>query len=313
MSDSVILSLKTLGNTESTELQSCISFTFTKDRFIPFSRIDATFLCDSEIQGITEAELTVNNVLVHKGIIDSVDYNVTSECRTIRIKSRGYSCALLTNEVKEGIHYHATPQTILEEVPEISDIDIEDVTLKDSFVYFDTDSTLWTALTYLGLYSDSTLPFIGYTNTIRYTPYSRNINITPPQDKIISFSSSNDYTKIISHVHMKDTNGTYDTYNDFSQDAIDRNIIRHRYIPLDMQWLHMPESALTSRLDYSMRYIYSDSMTYIGFNGEDISDRFSIICDNTEKSDLDIGAIMICGAKGIITTKLTTFHNRYNY
>lgn len=311
MNDTIKLSLGIKNSDERIILDSCERFIFSKDRYIPFSNLDVTFLSEDKITDIIDVEFSINEQLVHKGLLDRCEFRINNSKKTISLKSRGYTCSLLNNDVISGFYYNATPQKMLAQAPLLVNIDVEQQPMNDCFVYLDNRANIWTAMSYLGLYTFNNLPFVSYTNTIRFTPKNSKL-IYPLPCQIVSYSGGNDYMKMVSHIHMKDTDGSYGSYSYGSNEAIERNIIRHRYIPLDNQWLQNPQGALTSRINQSMRDLGYEQLTYLGFNGEDLSDRFTIDIPSVLKENIDISAIQVTGKNGIIQTKLTYYDNLYN-
>ena len=131
-------------------------------------------------------------------------------------------------------------------------------------------------------------------------------------DKLITFSENLDNTKIVSHIHMRDLEGTYNSFNIENQYATSRKIIRHKHINYDRQWTNDNDNGLQYKVNYFMRGCKSYEVVYKGFNGEDINDIFSIQTNLAVLPSKNISAINIFGNDKGIFTKLTAYVDNYN-
>ena len=284
---------------------------FSKERYTPFSTFRGTFALHSAIGEIFDVELCVNGLLIHKGVVDFSETKLLPAHRVLTVSSRGYSFALGYNELPAGLQYGVTLASLMAQVP-VPNVTFEAVTTPANFLYIKPHASLWDAVVNLCLKVNSTQPYIAYPNVIRFTKHANSKLVSfSSADRIGSLSDGNDLSTVISHIHMKDTNDSYNTYNATSQFATDRSIVRHKYIDLDRQWLDSPTKALTFRLNYAMRGSLFSTLTYRGFSGEDINDRFSVSADGITAPAKYISKLEIFGNKNGVFTRLTAYKDAY--
>jgi hypothetical protein len=125
---------------------------------------------------------------------------------------------------------------------------------------------------------------------------------------VISSGVGMDTTKIVSDIHMQDINGSYSVYNLNNPIANNLNIVRHKQIDLDRQYLSNPQDALTHKVNFSMRGYYFVYATYNGYQGEDICDYVNFY---NYFSHSRISKLEIDGNNGNIVTKVYAYTDNY--
>lgn len=312
MGNTIILSILEKDKLVRKELAECISMSFMKERYTPFSTFKGTFVVADDIGEIVDVEVRIDNLLIHKGLVDISEIKQLPSHRQVTISSRGYTFALGYNEIEAGLQYDLNLEGILTQKDILPNISYETPTKIVGYLYVKTHSSIWDSVVNLCLKSENDYPYIAYPNMIRFTKHlnPKVLNFSS-MDNVIALSDGNDLSKVISHINMKDLSDSYDTYHEASQFALDRNIIRHRYIDLDKQWLANNNQGLIYRLNYGMRGGIFNSITYKGFNGEDLNDRFCISVVGFEKPEQYISKVEIFGSKKGLYTKLTAYKDAY--
>lgn len=306
--NSIRLIVKCTGGTL-IPLSHCIDFHFQKEYYTPFTTLSGTFITSKKIENVIDVTLMVNNSLIHKGIIDSFTFKETNSFSTISFTSRGYSSMLSQNEITPGLVTAVSLNNIMTRFFPIPNVTYEDISVTSNYIFIKDHATIWDGICNLCLKQRSIYPYIYGPNKIMFSKPTapKNLTFTKKSGKIISFENSCEYGKILSDIHMRDANGEYNVYNKTDTDAANCGIVRHKHILLDRQWLDDPQKGLGFKFNFSMRGFKSESITYLGYYGEDINDLVSfngIIERRISRLDLK------GNSKGIIT-KLTCYFDRY--
>ena len=159
----------------------------------------------------------------------------------------------------------------------IPEVTYEASTKTANYLYIKEHASLWDTVVNLCLKVEKTYPYVSYPNNIRFTKHQNpKMLYFENYNQYISHSECQDYTKVVSNIHMRDLDGTYDTFNKQNQFAVDRKIIRHKHINYDRQWTSLEDAGLGYKINYTMRGNNSTQLLYKGFLGEDINDTFCI-------------------------------------
>ena len=311
--DTISLSVSIKGINSRKVFSNCLSFNFKKERYTPYSTFSGRFLINFTFNEIVDVEVRVNNTLIHKGVVDVCKKTKTAKGYILFISSRGYSLSLghcmLANEIKYGL----TLTQLISESYAPPNVTYSDTGATVNYLYIKEHASLWEAVISHSLKVGNFYPYIAYPNKIVCSmpanPKTIEINNA---DKLISFSENLDNTKIVSHIHMRDLEGKYNSFNIENQYATSRKIIRHKHINYDRQWTNDNDNGLQYKVNYFMRGCKSYEVVYKGFNGEDINDIFSIQTNLAVLPSKNITAINIFGNDKGIFTKLTAYVDNYN-
>lgn len=311
--DTVSLSVAVYGYNSKKVFDNCLSFNFIKERYTPYSVFSGSFLINDLSGEIIDVEVKINNVLVHKGVVDTCKKTMSSKGMVMSITSRGYTVSLghcmLVTEIKYGV----TLRSLMKDYYSLPNVTYKDTGNTANYLYIKEHASLWDAIVNLSLKNESFYPYISYTNCICISkPASPKSIVFDNNNKLLSYSENYDYSKIISHIHMRNLEGTYNSYNAENKFAINRNIIRHKHINYDRQWVALDDLGLSYKINFSMRGNKSITVEYKGFNGEDIYDKFSVLTDKVKVSNKDISTIQIYGNGKGIFTRLTAYFDSYN-
>lgn len=300
MSNNITVILTDINNISYT-YNDIISFKIQKEYFTPYTSASVSLITDSEYAQYKEISISIDSHSVHYGLIDTVNYCVKPENIVMTITSKSFSSLLIQNQPVPGMMYNTSLNSLMESFIDIPHITHEDNSTVQNYIFLKDNASLWDAVVNISYKISGIYPYIRNSNDIRISTFSTPVNFTFNQQTILSNGICLDYTKIISDYHMQDVDGNYDTYNLNNASAVARNIVRHKQIPLDRQYLNDPYQSMQNRLTYNMRGHFSEYTEYIGFNGEDINDTY----DDTKRID----KIIVSGSASGIKTKIFNYKN----
>ncbi len=283
-----------------------IGFKCRKERYTPYSSLDVTAVCKSadSVSDIREVRLEISGNAVHSGIMDNMTISESGGLKKIRITSRSFSSMLSQNELEPELMAGITLNKLMSESMTVPNVTWQSSTESVRYIYVKEHDSQWTAIVNLGLTLNGQYPYIGGTNEIRLT--QRSAAVLVPQN-VYEVGTTEDYSKMASHYHMKDVNGDY-SYNYTDGYAESRGIIRHKYVNFDRQFLALADFGLQYKLNFSQRGCRSKFMRYLGWCGEELRSmvRFP---DNTVA---EVSVIEISGnAKKGIFTMTGCYYDRY--
>lgn len=303
MSGSAVLTLKTAsGGTFSTD--KLLGFKCVKERYTPYSSLNAVVLGGEGISDISEAQFYIDGKLLHKGIMDGLTVTKSGGRTILRLSSRGFSSMLSQNELAPGLMAGLTLNQLMSEKMIVPNVTWQDSSEKVRYIYVKDHDSQWSAIVSLCLTLNNDYPYIGKVNEVRLSP--ENVKTVTPRD-IFEEGVTGDYSRMVSHYHMKDIQGEY-TFNYTDSFATERGIVRHKYIAHDKQFVGLDHYGLQYRLNYTERGCKSRFLTYLGYSGEELRDRV-VFPDGTSP---EISLIEICGnTKKGIYTKDVCYYDRY--
>lgn len=285
------------------DFTNCISFYFVKEVYTPYTLFEGTFVMPSTVpHDINRVAFYIDNKNIHFGIVDSIDFYKEKGNAYIRIKSKSFTSLLCQNQPVPGMNPNVTLSDVM------SGFSIPYVTYESTgtvkYIYVKEGSTLWDAAANFNFKLNGGYPYIEGTNTLRVTLKTPDeINIA---DELVTRTGTlYDYTKLISHLHMKDAEGTYDVFSRSNEYVINHKIVRHKQIPLDMQYLNDPDAGLLFKLNYSMRGCNCRYVEYVGYSGEDLNDNLTSTAGGI--SSERIRKLVISGRNSIIRTTLGVY------
>lgn len=282
-----------------------IGFRCVKERYTPYTELTITAYADELLADVADVSLYIEGKPVHSGIMDSLTVTEGGGRRIMRISSKGFTSMLSQNELEPGLLSNINFSTLMAEKAALPNIMWQDSQETVRYIYVEEHDSQWEAIVNLSLMLNEDYPYIGSYNQVRLTAEDEPLVIVP--EKIIEVGSTGDYSKMVSHYHMKDVNDEY-SYNYTDGFAEERGIIRHKYIAYDRQFVALSHLGLQYRLNFTQRGCRSRFLTYSGYLGEELRDRV-VFPDGTEA---EISAIEICGnAKKGVFTKVYCYYDRY--
>lgn len=290
-------------------LENCLSFSFEKELYMPFTKSSGRFFlpsaADFDVRNVMTVELYLDGILRHCGLPDNITIRPYAGGRIISFVSRGYTLLLMQNEPYPEINTNVTLKSLVERNMTVPQIVCEDPTPTERYIYVKEKSTVWDAVVAYSIKALGNYPYVRSTNTVCVNIGSRGV-INYSSSTLIDEGRALDTSNILSDVHMidEDLGVQYDAHD---QDAEDIGIVRSKYYPLDKQWLYSPQTGLQAKLDYSNRAIKQSFFTYTGCLSEDIMDTIQ----GTALNGLRISCIHTWGNKNGIFTTVSSYHDRY--
>jgi len=301
--DNAELTLKTTGGTTFV-INKLAGFRCQKERYTPYSTLDATVIGGEGVSDVVEAKLSVGGKVLHRGIMDSLTVTKSGGRTVMRLSSRGFSSMLAQNELAPGLLAGLSLNSLMSEKMIVPNVTWQKSSQTVRYIYVNEHDSQWSAIVSLSLALNEDYPYIGAVNEVRLSPV--NPKTVAPKN-IFEEGNSGDYSKMVSHYHMKDVNGSY-SYNYTDGFASARGIVRHKYIAYDRQFVGLSDYGLKYRLGFTERGCKSRFMTYIGYGGEELRDK-AVFPDGAV---CEISAVEICGnAKRGIFTKDICYFDKY--
>lgn len=279
------------------ESNRCIWFDFHKDAYTPYTTLSCSFIIDESEFVPRNIKFLIGENAVHFGLVDTLSTSNYGGNFLVKLKSRGFTSLLCQNQVTPGMYTNCSLNSLMSDFIDIPNVTHQDCTETSNYIYVKTGSTLWEAIANLGFNQEQAYPFIRGTNEVCLWASDDYQSFVYDLDSVIDYGSCFDYTKIVSDFHMEDVEGTYNIYNFSNQNSQDKNIVRHKHIGLDRQFLSEPIDALIARNKFSTRMCEYKYVKYMGYNGEDLYD----IVTNDDLV-IPIKRVSIKGnARGIVT------------
>lgn len=236
----------------------CINFSYEKERYTPYTTVSGLFVCKYELPVVAKVRLYINGNAVHYGLVDKYEYFTESGVTYIKFSSRGFSMGLSQNQPMPGINAKVNLQGLIDKNIVIPHVTYEQDTLEQNYIFVKENSSLWDAIVALGQKSYGEYPYICGENQVRLTKKSQNSEYTTLSNApLIKRGSGMNLLNVVSNYHMKDTEDEY-SYNYESEVASEYEIVRHKYISLDKQWLYAPSDGLMHKSKFSQKGIAYD-------------------------------------------------------
>lgn len=289
--------------------EKSLSFRFEKEYYTPYASLNAVFIFANTITKITDVKLYINTKLIHHGFVDTADISVISNGSVkVRVSSKSYTYMLIQNQLEPGLKSNISLNSLMDSFIAIPNITHENNSDTQNYIFVKNNSNMWDAVENLCFKLNGGTPYIEGTNNVRITLKEPAVTQTFNNSNVISYGMLNDYTKILSDIHMQDVNNTYNVYNMSNSVAYQYNIVRHKHIELDKQYLSDPDSALTFRINHSMENCFSYYAQYQGYNGEDLNDNFAI---SSVMNMARINRVLVTGGSNGIVTKLFAYFDKF--
>ncbi len=298
------------GAISAVSLNKCIYFSLDKERYTPYTTFKGSFIIPEYYEEIISIKFLIDGNAVHYGSVDSAKMTFKTGFYRLDISSRSYTLALGLNQPKPQINSSVSLSSLLSNNVSLSNVTYETGTKTVNYIYVLENSTLWDAVVAYSLKAYNKYPYIYKTNEIRINAptsiKSRDYN----QSSIIEIYNGSTLSNLISHIHMRDTDGNYEKYNLTDNYAISRDIIRHKQIPLDRQWLADTNMALTSRINYAKRGTKYRGIKALGYSGEELFDKFKYSFNSTSNT-CNIHKLNISGSNNVIYTTMYEYFDAY--
>ncbi len=292
-------------------LNKCIYFNVNKERYTPYTSFNGSFIMSDPYEEIISIKFFIDGNVIHYGSVDSSRITLKNNCYRLDISSRSYTLALGLNQPKPQLNTNVSLSSLFSGNVQLKNITYEKDSIIVNYIYVLDNSTLWDAVVAYALKAYNRYPYIYKTNEVRVNlptdAKTRNYN------NLIELFNGSTLSNLISHIHMRDTDGNYETYNITDDYSVSRDIIRHKQIPLDMQWLSSPDKALTTRINFAKRGTKYRGIKVLGYSGEELFDKFTYIHKSLGNQNCTIHKLNISGKNNVIYTTMYQYDDAYKY
>lgn len=289
---------------------SLINFKFKRERYTPYTTLEAHLLANITVTDITAVYLYIDGNPVHCGMADMISHKNSKGRNIITVFSRGFSMLLGQNEPIPGIISDTNLSQLVSYNTKIPFVECQQGTDNVNYIYVKEKSTIWDAICAYAYKAYKTYPYITQTNTINVSPVEGSSVHDYSSDVIIHYGDSISTTGMISQIYMADSNGEY-SYTLENVKIAGRNIVRKKYYPLDRQWLSSPYDGLQSKLNYSNKGYKTAELQYKGFKYENLMDKAVYQNNNFLIDSESISAIEVTGNRMGIFTKIVVYRDSY--
>ncbi len=253
---------------------NCLSAALEAEVYTPYAKLTAVYAAQAAVSGtVSGISLYADGSRVFFGIADSVQQIRRGGGWLVRVRSRSFTSVLAQNELVPGLHTDMTLERLMTGFYEFPHVAYEPYA-GSGYIYVKDGTSLWDSIVHFGYKLTGRYPYIRG-NTVRLTLPDEPLTAAPPAESVLEYGIVQNTEKLISTYHMADISENYDAYQLDNAAAAEVQIVRHRQLLLDRQYLYDPEQALQFRCRYSCRGWQADTVTYSGYSGEQLGDRVS--------------------------------------
>ena len=300
--------LRRTDGAASSEETRLLSFHFVKEAYTPYTTLTAVIDTEEEnFLSVCEALFYINDKLVHHGLIDSIEKTETEKGRTVTLASRGFTSQLCQNQLQPGLIENISINSLMDSYYVLPFVTHENSSDSTGYIYVKSSSTMWDGVVNLTYKQNGIYPYIQGTNCVRTTAEQNPHTFTFDDSQLISRGSAGSFRRMISDFHMADISGNYGNCDLTDSEAVNRFIVRNRYLELDRQFLYNPQQALEYRDKFAKRASQRYFCRYSGYSGEDLNDLVSF----GEISSKRICKIDIAGDYSGIFTELSVYYDGF--
>ena len=233
----------------------------------------------------------MNGFTIHCGLLDNLILNSTLNYSHATISSKSFTSLLCQNQLEPKLMGNVSLNSLVDDFISIPEVSHEDNSESVNYIFVKNGSTLWDAVVNLNNKINGGHPYICNNNKIMISKKTNPLSVTLTNDSLTDFGYGFDTT-----------------YNLNNYDVSRFNIVRHKQIDLDRQYLSNPQDALIHKINYSMRGYYFCFGTYYGYSGEDIGDYINF---PNAKPNSRVSKLEVTGSKGIVSTKVYAYYDNY--
>ncbi len=285
----------------------CVQFRIEKEAYTPYSRFEGIFVSSwRDLSNVSRVQFIYGVKTIHDGMGDSIEIYRQDYVTFLKVVSTSFSSMLCQNQTAPGMRTNLRFSDLSSEFASIPNVYFES-TPRLNYIYIKEGSTMWDAAVNFSFRLNGTYPYVTSANLVRTTPAANN-QITVENRNIIKTGITYDRTKMISDISMQDIEGNYNSYTLKNENSALCNIIRKKQIPLDMQYLNDPQSALDYRIKFSMRSFKCTYAVYAGYLNEDLYDLMTI--ENVVEQKR-VHKIIITGNNAQVRTFVGTYEDGF--
>lgn len=251
---------------------NCITFSLLRDRYLPYAILNVKLLCDAQLETPPiRAQFWLDGMLLHDGIVRSCQARHVGNRLVLEITARGFTEALLHNQLVPGLHTHVTLASLMTTYA-LPNVTYENIAEEINYVYVKENAAMWETVAAYNYKFNHGYPYVTLCNHLRLSPKPDQTPLQLPAHAVIETACGGDSSTLISRIDMANIDGVYGTHTYTNPEATARKIVRVKQISMDRQFLHVPLEALTYRTAYSNRRLVQKSVSYQGYCGEDLED-----------------------------------------
>ncbi len=282
------------------EAGECLSLTLEREIYTPYETLQGVFLADADTDysGVVSIELQWLGQSIFTGLADHVEKFRRNGVWFLRVQSRTFTSLLTQNELEPGLHTNLTLQSLVSGFYTLPHVTVEQ-NPASGYIFVKDGTSLWDSVVTFVYKVSRRYPFVD-NNMVRMTFDAEPRIHVPVTKRITETGTVTDTTRLVSHYHMEDIEGTPDAYTEENTAATAMQIVRHKQIPFDRQFLSNPQSALTFRNLYSCRGYRAKYVTYHGFANEKLGEK--IRCGQFLQDATICRVRMTFSAQGLRTT-----------
>ncbi len=302
------LTLRLYAGDSYTDEHTCIGLSLEREAYTPYTQLSALFLSTAPdgYGAVSRIELLWGDVLLCCGTTDLVDCYWKDGARLVRVRSRSFTAALLQNEFPQGMYTNITFAQLMTDFCQMPHVTYENET-RTNYIAVKEGTTAWDCVVAFGYKLTNHYPYI-VDNCVMLSPPAAPVLHTVDAAQVTAYGETADSTRIISHYHMEEIDGTPNAYESVNAAAAASEIVRHKQITFDRQFAYFPMQALSFRNAYSCRQSRSKYLVYNGFGNEQIGDKvsFGAFMDN-----MTISRVLLTVGQQGVRTKLWAYQDEF--
>ncbi len=299
------------GTISTISLNNCIYFSLDKERYTPYTTFKGSFIASQYFEEVISVKFFINGTAIHYGSVDMAKLTYNAGNYRLDIASRSYTLSLGLNQPKPQINSSVTLSNLITRNVSLKNITYESGTKSINYIYVLENSTLWDAIVAYSLKAYNKYPYIYRTNEIRINAPSSIKTRNYGKSSVVDVYNGSTLSNLISHIHMKDTNDVYESYNITDSYATSRDIVRHKQIPLDYQWLSDTNMALQSRIDFAKRGTKYKGIKVLNYSGEELFDKFTYTNYDQTSITGTIHKLNVTGRNNTVYTTMYEYIDAY--
>lgn len=253
---------------------ACTAFSLEREAYTPFNTLTAVFASEGTVDlDIDRIGLFREDSQIFLGLADEVSRFQKNGRLFTKVSGKSFTSLLTQNELEKGLYFDITIGKLVKGYYDIPFVSYENDSTS-GYINVKDGTNLWDCIVCFGFKLKRHYPFVA-DNHIFLSPPDSAKSHTIPAEAVLEYGSVLDTTKIISHCHMEDLEGNENAYFLENAAASEMNVVRHKYINFDRQFLRYPQDALNFRIRYSMRGWKAKYVVYEGFRNEELGEKIS--------------------------------------
>ena len=279
----------------SVTLTDCLQFLLVRDRYQPCASLSVRMLTANPLTPPVRVRFSLGGRLLHEGCVRKCACTLEQKQFVMQLRAESYTAALTQNQLVPGLYTQVTLQQLMETyaLPHITYQDVPSV----RYVYVKENANMWDTIVAYNYKLCHGYPYIRVPNLLCMLPQTGTEAIVLPE-KLTAAGTGGESSEMLSRIDMANAVGEYGAFTMDNPEAAARGIVRVRQILFDRQYAYDPEDALRFRIAVSNRKMFSKTVRYIGYCGEDLEDL--AVCGDFVRGR--VSRIVVTGdSSGIVT------------